>query len=83
MKFVLGSGNLESTICIEKMSNFTQQIFFSMWGNTRIRVPPAQEEDNSFTVIHYELSSNYCSENFKFKYEICAGVRRSEVNYLH
>ena len=83
MKFVLGSGDLKSTVCIEKIVKFHSAHIFSRWGNTRTRVPPAQEEDNSFTVIKYELSSNYCSENFKFKCEICAGVRRSGVNYLH
>ena len=82
MKFVLRSGNLESTICIEKIVKFHSAHIFSRWGNTRTRIPPAQEEDDSFTVINYELSSNYCSENLKFKCEICAEVRQSGVNYL-
>ena len=63
VKFVLGSGNLESTICNEKIVKFHSANIFSRWGNTRTRIPPAQEEDNSFTVINYELSSNYCIDN--------------------
>ena len=83
LKIILWNLIFKWTIGIYKFSNFTQLLFFSRWGNTRTRVPPAQEEDNSFTVINYELSSNYCSENLKFKCEICAGVRQSGVNYLH
>ena len=83
VKFVLGSGNLESTICIEKIVQLQSAHIFSRWGNTRTRMPTAQEEDNSFIAINYERSSNYCIENFKFKCELCAGVRQSGVNYLH